>query len=220
MFRRTHVRGSKINRRIRNSSRQNPQDKTSRNPIGSKVSSASNNNRKPTGNNVSNSNNSVSRKTTLQDGSNNHNNNHSNKRKGSKISNGNNSSVSRKTTLQDGNNNHSSKRKAGRISNSNNSISSRATLQDDNSNHNSKQEGSKVSSANRISSRIIGRHNSVALLKSTNSRLLGKVIVHNTGRLITALGSNAAVIAATTFRMTVSVPTMARITGSESTVSL
>jgi hypothetical protein len=69
-----------------------------------------------------------------------------------------------------------------------------------------------------VSSRTTGLHNNGALPRDA-SRPLGRGTAHIAGSLSTAPGSNAAVTTAIAFPTIVSVATMARTTGSASTVS-
>jgi len=182
---------------MRNNNRTNLQDKSSSRAVDSKV--IKNSNRKPE---ASNSNN-ISSKTIPQD--------KSNKAKGSRIN-------------SDSNRNSSNKPRDNRINNAsngnsktipqNNSNESKGSRINSDSNRSNKPEGNTSNSASNPNNATTGLHNNAVPLKYINNRSPGRGIVPGTGSLITEHGNNAAAIAVTVFLMTVSVPTMARITDS------
>lgn len=206
VFRPTHVRIKRINRRTRRSSNgRSLQNKTSRKPIGSKISGTSSHSRK-TGVSKISDDNRVSSGTTPRTSD--------NKPEGNRISNANSVNSRSKTTQQD---NDNRKPEGNKIGNANSVNSrSRTILQDNNSN---KPEGDRISNAINASSRTTGLDKNGDPLRSADSRSRGRAIVHIAGSPSTAPGSNAGGTTATAFRMTVSVATTARSTGSASTVS-
>jgi len=175
---------------MRNNNRTNLQDKSSRRAVDSKVIKSSN--RKPE---ASNSNN-ISSKTTPQNDSN-------SKPGGDRISNRSNTPVS--SRINDG---------SSKTIPQNNSNESKGSRINRDSNRSNKPEGNTINRASNPNNATTGLHNNAVPLKYINNRSPGRGIVPGTGNLITERGNNAAAIAVTVFLMTVSVPTMARITDS------